>query len=89
MPYLKLVPKVTEFLVGDGLDGRCVDGPCAVLGSQSHGILCHYSLACARVRCHKDAIALQGHKQIISVSGPKVAAVVQMKDVFSVQHFPT
>ena len=56
--YLKNLPKVSELLVGDGLDGRGVDGPCAVLGGQRKGILSHDCLASTGVGSHKDRVAL-------------------------------
>ena len=56
--YLKSLPKVSELLVGDGLDGRGVDGPCAVLGGQRKGILSHDCLASTGVGSHKDRVAL-------------------------------
>lgn len=57
-PYLKGLTKVPELLVGDGLDRGGVDGPGAVLGGQSEGILCHHCLASAGVGSHKDRVAL-------------------------------
>jgi len=56
--YLKRLPKVPELLVGDGFDGRGVDGPCAVLGGQGKGILSHNCLASTGVGSYKDRVAL-------------------------------
>ncbi len=56
--YLKRLPKVSELLVGDGLDGRGVDGSGAVLGGQGKGILSHNRLASTGVGSHKDRMAL-------------------------------
>ncbi len=56
--YLKSLPKVSELLVGDGLDGRGVDGSGAVLGGQGKGILSHDCLASTGVGSHKDRVAL-------------------------------
>ena len=56
--YLKSLPKVPELLVGDGLDGRGVDGPGAVLGGQGKGILSHNRLASTGVGSNKDRVAV-------------------------------
>lgn len=58
MPDLKLLSKVSELLIGDGLDGGGVDRSGAMLGGQSKSILCDNRLACAGVGCHKHRLAL-------------------------------
>ena len=66
---LELVAEIAELLVGDGLDGGCVDGTRTVLGRKGHGILRHSCLASAGVRGHKHTVALQAGQQECQLLG--------------------
>lgn len=68
-PDGELLGKIPELLVRDGLDGRRVDGLCAVARGERERVLGHHRLPGARVRGHEHVLPAleQAHGRLLEV----------------------